>query len=70
MASLADLLSRLRGPRVDPQEVRREVWALGARHRGEVLEGARRELAVGGLPARRADLLRAVLRTHVEAPRP
>jgi len=49
---------------VPPQEVRAEVWALGGRHQGRVLEGARLELAASGLAVRRAILLRAVIRTY------
>jgi hypothetical protein len=54
----------LRSTWVAPQEVRAEAWALGGRHRGKVLEGARLELATSGLAVRRAILLRAVIRTY------
>jgi hypothetical protein len=54
----------LRSTWVPPQEVRAEAWALGGRHRGRVLEGARMELAARGLAVRRAILLRAVIRTY------
>jgi hypothetical protein len=54
----------LRSTWVPPQEVRAEAWALGGRHRGKVLEGARLELAAQGLAVRRAVLLRAVIRAY------
>ncbi len=54
----------LRSTWVPPQEVRAEAWALGGRHRGKVLDGARLELATSGLAVRRAILLRAVIRTY------
>jgi hypothetical protein len=57
----------LRSAWVAPQEVRAEAWALGGRHRGRVLEGARLELAVSGLAVRRAVLLRAVIRAYKQA---
>lgn len=59
---LARLLD-LGGRSIQPQEVRAEAWALGGRHMGRVIEGARSELEAPGLPARRADLLRAVIRS-------
>lgn len=49
---------------IAPQEVRAEAWALGCRHRGRVVEGARSELSAPGLPARRAVLLKAVIRAQ------
>jgi len=48
---------------VSAQDVRAETWALGARHRGKVVEGARLELEGPGLPPGRAALLRAVIRS-------
>ncbi len=57
----------LRSTWVAPQEVRAEAWALGGRHRGRVLEGARLELAASGLAVRRAILLRAVIRAYKRA---
>jgi len=57
----------LRSAWVPPQEVRAEAWALGGRHRGKVLEGARLELATSGLAVRRSILLRAVIRTYKHA---
>jgi hypothetical protein len=65
---MSSLVSRwvegLRSTWVAPQEVRAEAWALGGRHRGKVLEGARLELASSGLAGRRAVLLRAVIRAY------
>ncbi len=49
---------------IDPQAVRAEAWALGGRHQGRVVEGARRELREPGLSARRAGLLKAVVRSE------
>jgi hypothetical protein len=49
---------------VAPQDVRAEAWALGGRHRGRVVEGARSELKAPGLPFRRALLLQAVIRAE------
>jgi len=44
-------------------EVRAEVWNLGVRHHGEPLAGAKQELDEPGLPAGRAALLRACVRS-------
>jgi hypothetical protein len=49
---------------VSDREIRAETWALGGRHGGEVLGGARAELANRDLPARRAVVLRAVIRSQ------
>lgn len=43
-------------------EVRAETWALGARHQGRVIAGARIEGADPGISFRRAILLKAVIR--------
>jgi hypothetical protein len=51
-------------------EVRAEAWALGGRHRGEVVEGARTELAAPGITSRRSMLLRAVIRSRKGEKRP
>ena len=68
MASLWDRLTGwTRAQGVSPAEVRAESWALGDRHRGEVLAGAQHELAKAGVPARRAVLLRAVIRARKAA---
>ncbi len=61
---LSGLLARLSSRWAPPQEVRAEAWALGGRHRGRVVEGARSELRAPGLPLRRALLLRAVIRAE------
>jgi hypothetical protein len=51
-------------------EVRAEMWAMGARHRGRVVEGAREEGRTPGLSFRRAVLLKAVIReSHMAAAR-
>jgi hypothetical protein len=42
--------------------VRAETWAIGGRHQGEVLAGARRELTAPGISFRRALLLKGVIR--------
>jgi hypothetical protein len=47
---------------VPPAEVRAEVWAMGVRHGGRVVEGAREESLASGLTFRRAILLKAVIR--------
>jgi hypothetical protein len=44
------------------QEVRAEIWSLGARHRGEVVEGALLELTFPNITHARARLLRAVIK--------
>ena len=49
---------------IDPKAVRAEAWALGGRHQGRVVEGARLEMRAPGLPARRVGLLRAVVRAE------
>jgi hypothetical protein len=46
-----------------------ESWALGARHGGQVVEGAREEGQAPGLSFRRAILLKAVIREHRRARR-
>ena len=49
---------------IPPDEVRAEIWALGERHRGRVVEGALLEAKAAGISFRRAVLLKAVLRRH------
>ncbi len=64
------IFSRLARHWIAPHEVRAESWALGGRHQGRVLEGARSELRIPGLPLRRAILLKAVIRAErTQAPR-
>lgn len=55
--------SWFRGIAPSDAEIRMEIWSLGARHRGEPLEGALGELREPGLPAARAVLLRACVST-------
>jgi hypothetical protein len=62
MTGLYDFLGRLDRGRITEQEIRAEVFALGNRHRGCVLEGARAEAQAPNLPLRRAVLLQAVIR--------
>lgn len=54
---------------IPPQEIRAETWALGGRHLGKVVEGARAELSAPGLSVRRAILLKAVIRSQKAAAR-
>jgi hypothetical protein len=63
-SGLRTLIGRIRALWVPVQDVRAETWALGARHRGQVLEGARSEASTPGLSFRRAMLLRAVIRSQ------
>jgi hypothetical protein len=65
MATTSTILAFIRWVRsywIPPHEVRREVLALGGRHLGQVLIGARKEAAQPNVPFRRAVLLRAVIR--------
>jgi len=61
---LIGVWGRLAALWITPAEVRAETWALGARHRGRVVEGAREEGRTAGLSFRRAILLKAVIREH------
>lgn len=65
--SLTSVLGRLAALWIAPGEVRAEMWALGVRHRGRVVEGAREEGRAAGLGFRRAILLKAVIREHALA---
>jgi hypothetical protein len=56
------LFGNLFAPSVSPEAVRAEIWSLGARHYGEPLDGALRELAAPSLDPARAGLLRACVR--------
>ncbi|MET3667056.1 hypothetical protein [Caulobacter sp. 1776] len=47
---------------VSMREVRAEAFFLGNRHKGQVVEGARKELRAADLDPERAALLRAVIR--------
>lgn len=57
-------LARLKALWIAPSEVRAEMWAIGGRHCGQVIEGAREEGRTPGLSFRRAILLKAVIREH------
>jgi hypothetical protein len=61
---LASGIARLRSYWIPLEEVRAETWALGARHGGRVLAGARTEASQPGIAFRRAILLKAVIRRH------
>ena len=56
---LMNLMSRLMGVAPSAADIRAEIWNLGARHRGQPLEGALVELKAPGLAARRSFLLHA-----------
>jgi len=64
MRSFDQFLETIRAQWISPSEIRAEAWALGGRHRGEVLEGARAELKAVGISIRRAVLLKAIIRSH------
>ena len=63
MTAFERFMASFRSRWISPSEVRLEAWALGGRHHGQVLEGARSELKTGGISIRRAVLLRAVIRS-------
>lgn len=58
----ADALAWVRSFGIPLEEVRAETWALGGRHQGRVIAGARLEGKTPGLSLRRATLLKAVIR--------
>jgi hypothetical protein len=62
--TLAGIVKAWRSQWVGEAEVRAEAWALGGRHRGEVVEGARTELLARPMAPRRAVLLKAVIRSY------
>ncbi len=64
MSAFSAPVAWLRSHWIPAAEVRAEIWALGGRHRGRVMDGARLEAKAPGLSPRRAMLLQAVLRTH------
>jgi len=70
MTAFLGVLERLGPWRFTDHEIRAETWALGARHQGEVLDGARAESRAPNLTVRRAILLRAVIRSQSAAARP
>jgi hypothetical protein len=57
------LLATVRYQWISPAEVRAETWALGVRHDGRPMEGARSELKARDVSVRRAVLLKAVIRS-------
>ena len=67
MTLFKQLIDALTAGSVSDREVRAEAWALGGRHAGEVVRGARAELADRRLSPRRAVLLRAVIRSQERA---
>lgn len=62
ISTILELVRQVRSYWIAPHEVRREALALGGRHLGEVLIGARKEAARPNVPFHRAVLLRAVIR--------
>lgn len=64
MTLVTTVLEAFRSRWISRAEVRAEAWALGVRHRGEVLEGARLELTAAGVSVRRSMLLKAVIRSR------
>jgi hypothetical protein len=61
-STLRALLKAVQSHWISPQEVRREALALGGRHMGDVLAGARKEMTERNILFRRSVLLRAVIR--------
>jgi hypothetical protein len=61
---LTESLAWLKALWIPTAEVHAETWAIGARHDGQVVEGAREEGRAAGLSFRRAILLKAVIREH------
>lgn len=59
--TFVNALSRLGRDAPSFNEVRKEVFLLGGRHQGQVLEGARKELAAAEPGSKRANLLQAVI---------
>lgn len=64
MSAIGRFLKMFSSQWISPEEIRAEAWALGGRHMGEVLQGARTELRDPGLTARRTVLLKAVIRSY------
>jgi hypothetical protein len=61
---ISSLMSSLRAKVVSERQIRAEAWALGGRHHGEVVSGARLELKFPRIGLRRAILLRAVIASY------
>lgn len=59
------LFAWLRSFWIPLKDVRAETWALGARHRGRVIKGAKTESRAPGLSFQRSMLLKAVIRRQV-----
>ena len=59
--AFVNALSRLGRDAPSFAEVRKEIFLLGGRHKGQVLEGARKELDAAEPGSRRANLLQAVI---------
>ncbi len=64
MNGLLDPIGWVRSLWIPRDEVRAEIWALGGRHRGRVMEGALMEAKIPGISVRRSVLLKAVLRRY------
>ncbi len=62
MSPWSALLAGFSARQVSAREVQAEAFFLGNRHKGEIREGAERELLAPGLSPNRAALLRAVIR--------
>jgi hypothetical protein len=63
VSGISGLVASLRALWISPPEIRAEAWALGGRHQGRVLEGARAEAKAPDISFRRAILLKAVIRS-------
>jgi hypothetical protein len=70
MMGLWNAIKSMQSSFIPEAEVRAEAWALGGRHRGDVVEGARTELNAPGISPRRSMLLRAVIRSRKGEKRP
>jgi hypothetical protein len=71
MTAWSALLAAVGVRQISMRAVRAEAFFLGNRHKGQVVEGARKELRAPGIDPDRAALLRAVIRTapaHAEGP--
>jgi hypothetical protein len=66
---LRALLGQALSYRVLARDVKKETWALGGRHQGEVLLGARLESKATEVSLQRAALLKAVIRVEASAAR-
>jgi hypothetical protein len=69
MNAMSGLLGRLRSHWIPEREIRAETWALGGRHAGRVIEGARLEAKAPQVSFRRAILLKAVIRSQTRSAR-